>query len=112
MLGMSFTSFLVLLAIGTVVALAYHYVFRYRFLDGVDSLLGKIALGWLGGWLGSPVFGHWLWKVEDVYLVPAIFGSATAVHLSVLWWKAVAKALEGRSAGSEERRTGALGKAA
>ena len=94
MLGMSFPSFLVLLVSGTVAGLTYHYVLRYRFLGGLDSLFGKIAMGWLGGWLGSPAFGHWSWKIEDVYLTPAIFGAATAVHLSVLRWKAVAKALE------------------
>ena len=112
MLAMSFTSFLVLLVLGTVVALVYNYVLRYRFLDGIDSLFGKIIMGWLGGWLGSPVFGHWSWKLEDVYLVPAILGAATALHLSVLWWKAVAKALEGRSIGSEDRQVSALGKVA
>ena len=56
MLGMSFASFLVLLVSGTVAGLAYHYVLRYRFLGGLDSLFGKIAMGWLGGWLGSPAF--------------------------------------------------------
>ena len=63
MLGMSFPSFLVLLVSGTVAGLTYHYVLRYRFLGGLDSLFGKIAMGWLGGWLGSPAFGHWSWKI-------------------------------------------------
>jgi hypothetical protein len=44
-----------------------------------DCLQTKIAMGCLV----QPVFGHWSWKIiEDVYLVPAIFGAATAVHLS------------------------------
>ena len=62
--------------------LVYPYVFR--FLDGVDFLFGKIAMGWLGGWLGSPVLGHWFWKIEDAYVVPSILGAVAAIHLSVL----------------------------
>lgn len=112
LLALNFTSFLVFLVLGTVVALVYHYFLRYRFLDGIASLFGKIIMSWLGGWLGSPVFGHWSWRLEDVYLVPAILGAATALHLSVLWSNAVAKALEGRSIGSEDRHISALGKVA
>ena len=96
MLGMSFLSFLVLLAIGVVVAAVFHFVLRYRFLEGLDAFFGKIAAGWLGGWLGSPVLGHWLFKVGDVYVIPAILGAAAAVFLSVLGWKALAKTCGGR----------------
>ena len=96
MLGMSLLSFLVLLAIGVVVAVVFHFVLRYRFLEGLDSFFGKIALAWLGGWLGSPVLGHWLFKVGDVYVIPAILGAAAAIFLGVLRWKALAKACGGR----------------
>jgi len=98
MLGMSLISFLVLLAIGAVVAVVFHFVLRYRFLEGIDSLFGKIALGWLGAWLGSPVLGHWLFSFEGVYIVPAVVGAVVAVFLTVLFWKARAKACGGRSA--------------
>jgi uncharacterized membrane protein YeaQ/YmgE (transglycosylase-associated protein family) len=107
MLGMNFASFVVLLVIGAALALVYQYIFRYRFLEGIDSLVGKIALGWIGAWLGSPVLGHWFWKIEDVYIIPALLGSATAIHLSVLWWKASAKANESRPVtGAEQRPSG------
>ena len=112
MLGMNFVSFLVQLVIGTVLALLYQYAFRYRFLEGIDSLMGKIALGWIGAWLGSPVLGHWLWDVQGVYIIPAILGAATAIHLSVLWWKAAAKANESRPSASGEQRTSGLRTAA
>lgn len=79
MLGMSFLSFLVLLVIGSAMALLYQYGFRYRFLAGIDSFVGKIALGWIGAWLGSPVLGHWFREVQGVYIIPAILGSATAI---------------------------------
>ena len=57
MIGMSFLSFLLLLVIAVVVAAVFHFGLRYRFLEGWDCFLGKIGLGWLGGWLGSPVLG-------------------------------------------------------
>jgi hypothetical protein len=58
MLGMSLLSFLGLTLIGAALAVAYHNVVRYRFLEGNDALFGKLIVGWLGAWLGSPVFGH------------------------------------------------------
>jgi hypothetical protein len=58
MLGMSLLSFLVLTLIGAVLAVACHNVVRDRFLKGNDALHGKLIVGWLGAWLGLPVFGH------------------------------------------------------
>jgi uncharacterized membrane protein YeaQ/YmgE (transglycosylase-associated protein family) len=92
MIGMSLVSFLVLLVIAVVVAALFHFVLRYRFLEGIDSFLGKIAVGWAGGWLGSPVLGHWLFKIDEIFVIPAILGAITAVFLSVLGWKALGKA--------------------
>lgn len=97
MFGMSFLSFLVLLAIGIVVAAVFHYGFRYRFLDGVDAAFAKVALAWLGAWLGSPVFGHWSLRFENIYIVPALLGSLTVVMLNVICWKALEKVFTTRS---------------
>lgn len=91
MLGMSLLSFLLLSLVGAVVAVVYHYVIRYRFLEGNDALFGKLVIGWFGAWVGSAVLGHWLWKIENVYIVPAILGAIAAVHLTVLTEKALAK---------------------
>ncbi len=91
MLGMSLLSFLILSLIGAVVAFVYHNVFRYRFLEGRDALFGKLIVGWFGAWLGSPVLGHWLWKIENVYIVPAVLGAIATIHLSALTWKSLAK---------------------
>jgi len=108
MLGLNSLSFLILTFIGAVVAVAYHNVIRYRFLEGNDALIGKLMVGWFGAWLGSTIFGHWLWKVESVYIVPAILGAIVAVHLSVLPAKALAKIASMRpavtEAGKEEIR--------
>ena len=104
MLGMTFLSFLVLTVIGAVVAVAYHNVIRYRFLEGNDALFGKLIVGWLGAWLGSPVFGHWFWKIENVYVVPAILGAIAAVQLIVLMGKVLAKLASMRPAVIEDRK--------
>src|SRR5262249_16027323 len=104
MLGMSLLSFLVLTLIGAVVAVAYHNVIRYRFLEGNDALIGKLIVGWFGGWLASPVLGHWLWKVENVYIVPAILGAIAGIHLTVLTAKALAKLASMRPTVEEEKK--------
>jgi len=98
MIGMSFLSFLILLGIGVIVAAVYHFVLRYRFLDGFDSFFAKVVLGWLGAWLGSPVFGYWWYKFENVYIVPAILGSITVILLNVVTWKALTKVFAPRTA--------------
>lgn len=104
MLGMSFLSFLILTLIGAVVAAAYHYVIRYRFLEGNDAVLGKLIIGWVGAWLGSPVLGHWLWKVENVYIVPAFLGAIATIHLTMLTVKTLAKFASMRPAVTEEKK--------
>ncbi len=91
MLGMSFASFLSLTIIAAVVAVAYHYGLRYRFVEGVDALFGKMIVAWVGAWVGSPVFGHWLWRVENVYIVPALLGGIAAVHLHAMTMKVSVK---------------------
>ncbi len=92
MIGMNFLAFLVLLIIAVVVAVVFHYILRYRYLEGTDSFLGKIAIAWLGGWLGSPVVGHWLFQIGSIYVIPAIIGAVVAVLLCVLLFKALGKA--------------------
>jgi uncharacterized membrane protein YeaQ/YmgE (transglycosylase-associated protein family) len=104
MLGMSFLSFLVLTLIGAVVAAFHHHVLRYRFLEGNDAVIGKLIVGWFGAWLASPVLGHWLWKIENVYIVPAILGAIAAIHLTVLTGKVLAKLASTRPAVMEEKK--------
>lgn len=104
MLGMSLLSFLVLTLIAAVVAVVYHHVLRYRLLDGNDALIGKLIVGWFGAWLASPVLGHWLWKVENVYIVPAILGSIVTIHLTVLTGKALATLASMRPAITEQKQ--------
>ena len=98
MIGMTLASFLLLTFIGAVVAVVYHNVLRYRFLEGNDALFGKLIVGWFGAWLGSAVLGHWLWNFQNVYVVPAILGAIAALHLTILVEKAFAKFVSMRPA--------------
>ncbi len=85
MIGMCFASFLVLLIISVVVSGTLHYGFKYYVRAGAVSFLSKVVIGWIGAWLGSPVFGHW-WEglnYQQVYYVPAILGSLAALILVV-----------------------------
>jgi len=102
MLNMSFASFLLLAVISVAAASAYHFALRMRFLEGLDAFFGKVLIGWLGAWLGSPVFGHWLWKYENIYVVPAILGAIAIIHLNMLGWRAVAHVVAKRTAPAEE----------
>jgi hypothetical protein len=64
MLGMNFTSFLTLLVVSVVVAAVYHWILRYRFLEGIDSFLSpqrvvlegvcKALRCWIGCRRGNP----------------------------------------------------------
>jgi hypothetical protein len=77
MIGMNFWAFLVLLVAAVIAAVVLHYLIRYRFLEGLDGLLGKVIAGWVGAWLGSPVLGHWFERVKlaGIYLIPALLGA-------------------------------------
>lgn len=91
MIGMSLLSFLVLLGISVIVVGVFHYGLRYRFLEGIDAVYAKTVFAWIGAWLGSPILGYWSYKVADVYLVPAFLGAITAVVLSGIAFRALAK---------------------
>jgi len=77
MIGMNFVSFIILLAISVVVSLILHFVLKCYIRGGVCSFISKVIFGWIGAWLGSPVFGYWFkgLNYEEVYIIPAILGS-------------------------------------
>ena len=113
MIGMSFISFMELLGISVVVALVLHYLVKYRNIAGFEGFLGKVIIGWLGAWLGSPVFGHWpaTLSFADVYPIPAFLGSLSSVFSVVLFFKTLSPRglpvarwqRQKRSAGTEQR---------
>jgi uncharacterized membrane protein YeaQ/YmgE (transglycosylase-associated protein family) len=85
MIGMDFISFLILLVISIVVSFILHFPLRYYVSPGLWSFLSKIVVGWIGAWLGSPVFGNWWPQVryENVYIIPAILGSFALLIVAV-----------------------------
>lgn len=85
MIGMQFGSFILLLIISVVVSLILHYGLKFYVTPGFESFLGKVVVGWIGGWLGSPVLGHWGPSVntDQVFIIPAILGSLALLALAV-----------------------------
>jgi uncharacterized membrane protein YeaQ/YmgE (transglycosylase-associated protein family) len=82
---MDFMSFLVLLIISIVVSGILHFGFKYYIVPGFWSFLSKVLIGWIGAWMGSPVFGKWWEGVNygEVYIVPAILGCLFIVIFAV-----------------------------
>ncbi len=96
MIGMSFISFLILLVISVVISVILHFVFKYYVRPGFNSFISKVIMGWIGAWLGSPVFGHWFAGVEyeQVYIIPAILGSLAFLILTIDFVKSIKSAPE------------------
>jgi uncharacterized membrane protein YeaQ/YmgE (transglycosylase-associated protein family) len=85
MLYMGFTPFLTLLVISVVITFLMYYVFKKKLAAGIWGFLYGVFVGWIGGWLGTPVFGKWLIKVGDIYIIPAILGYL-ALYLILHFW--------------------------
>ena len=89
---MDFISFLILLVISIVVSGILHFIFKYYVIPGWWSYFCKVGIGWIGAWLGSPVFGYW-WQglnYKQVYVVPAILGSLFILVFAVDFVKSCA----------------------
>jgi uncharacterized membrane protein YeaQ/YmgE (transglycosylase-associated protein family) len=91
MIGMNFVSFIILLVISIVVSVILHFVFKYYVRPGFNSFISKVIFGWIGAWLGSPVFGYWFAGVKyyNVYIIPAILGSLAFLILTIDFVKSV-----------------------
>jgi len=68
MIGMDFISFLILLVISVVVSGILHYGLNYYVTSGFWSFCSKVAVGWVGAWIGSPVIGHWPARIPGLSL--------------------------------------------
>lgn len=100
MIGMCFSSFIILLVISIVVSTILHFGVKMYITPGVASFLSKVTIGWIGAWLGSPVLGHW-WEglaYGQVYIIPAILGSFALQILAVDAVKTLAEACTGQPA--------------
>ncbi|MFH2012588.1 MAG: hypothetical protein ABIJ37_07820 [Pseudomonadota bacterium] len=97
MIGMDFISFIILLLISVVVSGVLHFVFKFYVLPGWWSFASKVLIGWVGAWLGSPVFGYW-WSglnYNNVYFIPAILGSVAILVFAVDLINSCATVLKG-----------------
>ena len=85
MIGMDFVSFVILLIISIVVTLVLHYGLKFYVIPGFWSFISKVIIGWIGAWLGTPVFGKWFvgLNYNEVYIIPAILGAAALEILVV-----------------------------
>ncbi|MCX6259528.1 MAG: hypothetical protein NTY95_01645 [Bacteroidia bacterium] len=85
MIGISFVSFLILLVISVAVSAILHFGFKFYIRPGIVSFVSKIVFGWIGAWLGSPVFGSWFGGLvyEKIYIIPAILGSLALLIIMV-----------------------------
>lgn len=85
MIGQGFGFFLVNLVIAVLVSVVLHYLLAFRVRGGVGSYLSTVVIGWLGAWLGPPVFGHWFpgLTVAGVHWIPAILGSFALLILVI-----------------------------
>ena len=88
MIGMNSISFLILLIISVAVSAILHYHFKYYVTPGHWSFCSKVVVGWIGAWLGSPVFGHWPNRIPslhyaEVWYIPAILGALALIIVAV-----------------------------
>lgn len=100
MIGMSFISFAIVLIIGVVVSAVLHYGLKYYVTPGLESFYLKVALAWVGAWLGSPVLGYWPHAIpflhyESIWFIPAILGSLIALTVAVELDKRARRAVAG-----------------
>ncbi len=82
-IGIDFLSFLVLLGISVVIAAAKIVISLAGTRRDPLEVFADLTVAWLGGWLGSPVFGFWFpeLRYQQIFIVPALLGAAAAVVL-------------------------------
>lgn len=82
---MDFPSFLILLVVSLIVSAILHFGLKYYVRPGINSFISKVIFGWIGAWLGTPVFGRWFegLNYQDVFYIPAILGSFAILIMMV-----------------------------
>jgi hypothetical protein len=94
LIGMSFSSFFVLLIISGIAAGVVHWQTGYRLFDGFDGFVGQWMFAWIGAWLGPPVLGHWFgfFMLAGIYLFPAFIGGFAGAFAAAANAKVIAGA--------------------
>jgi uncharacterized membrane protein YeaQ/YmgE (transglycosylase-associated protein family) len=88
MIGIDFVNFLILLVISVAVSGVLHYGLEHYVTPGYWSFTSKVVVGYLGAWLGSPVFGNWPHRFPqlhhgEIWFIPAILGAAALIIVAV-----------------------------
>jgi uncharacterized membrane protein YeaQ/YmgE (transglycosylase-associated protein family) len=88
MIGMDFVSFLILLIISVAVSGILHFGLKFYVVPGMSSFCSKVVVGWVGAWLGSPVFGYWPHRIPglqhgDIWYIPAILGALALLVVAI-----------------------------
>lgn len=91
MIGIRFGAFLALLIVGFIAAIVIHSFIRYRMMEGFDGFMAKWVTGWIGAWLGSPVLGHWWFRIQNVYMIPALVGAFAGAFMCAYLVKALGR---------------------
>lgn len=98
LIGMSFSSFLVLLTLSAIGAAVVHWGFRYRLFMGIDGFFGQWMVAWVGAWLGPAVLGHWFNSamISNIYLIPALIGALAGAFGGTINAKILARVTSAR----------------
>jgi hypothetical protein len=109
MIGIGFAGFVTLLVLGFISSITlYVYTFlRHRVLAAWEGFFSAWILAWLGGWVGSPVFGHWGPHIAGLFVVPALLGAFSAPFLAVSALRALSVTLPTPRSETEFSQTGA-----
>ena len=76
-----FLSWLWLTIIAAVISVVWYYVLKVRSAGGFWA---QAIVGWIGAWLGTPVFGNWHFlTINHICIIPAVLGSIAANMLCV-----------------------------
>ncbi|NOY77156.1 MAG: GlsB/YeaQ/YmgE family stress response membrane protein [Calditrichaeota bacterium] len=75
---MPFLSWLWLTIIAIVISVVWWFVLKVKTSGGYWF---ELIVAWIGAWLGTAVFGNWVWTVNNISIIPAILGSISAIML-------------------------------
>lgn len=87
MLYQNFFTFLILLAVAVVVTAAKVLALKEK--PRPLELGSDLVLGYVGAWLGSPVFGRWVEGIsyQNVSIIPALLGAIAAVAVKAAYYQ-------------------------
>ncbi len=71
-----FLSWLWLTIIAVVISVIWWFVLDVKNSGGYWF---ELVVAWIGAWLGTAVFGNWVWTVNNISIIPAVLASIAAI---------------------------------